>query len=116
MQNKLDQAASIFKNALTVAPDRTDLICNLADVFHTQGKPSQAVPLFERALALKPDQYKACNCLCNACFDLGDLARSIAWNQRTLAIKPDYGEALMNKSLLELLQGDYASGLSLIHI
>jgi len=110
LQNKLDQAASIFKNALTVAPDRTDLICNLADVFHTQGKPSQAVPLFERALALKPDQYKACNCLCNACFDLGDLARSIAWNQRTLAIKPDYGEALMNKSLLELLQGDYASG------
>ncbi len=110
LQNKLDLAAATYEHALTLAPDRTDLICNLADVFHTQGKPTQAVLLFERALALKPDQYKACNCLCNACFDLGDLARSIAWNQRTLAIAPDYGEALMNKSLLELLQGDYASG------
>jgi tetratricopeptide (TPR) repeat protein len=110
LQNKLDLAAATFEHALILAPDRADLVCNLADVFHTQGNPAQAVPLFERALALKPDQYKASNCLCNACFDLGDLARSIAWNQRTLAIKPDYAEALMNKALLELLQGDYASG------
>jgi tetratricopeptide (TPR) repeat protein len=110
LQNKLDLAAAIFERALALAPDRADLICNLADVFHTQGYPAQAVPLFERALALKPDQYKACNCLCNAFFDLGDLARSAAWNQRTLDLEPDYGEALMNKALLELLRGDYASG------
>ncbi len=110
LQNKLELAAATYEHALTLTPDRTDLICNLADVFHTQGKASQAVLLFERALALKPDQYKACNCLCNACFDLGNLTQSIAWNRRSLAIKPDYDEALMNKSLLELLEGDYAAG------
>ena len=109
-QYKLDQAVAINERALALAPDRADLLCNLGDVLHNQGKPALAVPLFERALALKPDTYKAANSLCNSCFDLGDLDASIGWNRRTLAIKPDDGEALMNKSLLELLQGDYASG------
>ncbi len=110
-QDKLGQAVASFERALALAPDRADLCCNLAEAFQAQGKLHQAVVLYKRSLALNPRHYKAGNCLCNLCFDLGDLAGSMAWNQRTLAIKPDYADALMNQSLLQLLQGDYGCGL-----
>jgi tetratricopeptide (TPR) repeat protein len=109
-QGKLDEAVNCFERALSLAPNNANFCCNLGDALHAQGKVEEAVVWYRRALALDPAHYKAANCLCNALFDLGDLAGAVAWSERALAIKPGYGDALMNRCLLQLLKGDYIAG------
>jgi tetratricopeptide (TPR) repeat protein len=109
-QGKLDEAVNCFERALGLVPDNANFRCNLGDALHTQGKVEEAVVWYKRTLALDPGHYKASNCLCSALFDLGDLAGAVACCERTLALKPGYGEALMNRCLLQLLQGDFVNG------
>jgi tetratricopeptide (TPR) repeat protein len=109
-QDKVDEAAECFRRALALTPNNADLNYNLGDTLHAQGKVAEAVGFFRRTMALNPVHFMACNCLCNAHYDLGDLPAAIAWCDRALTLKPDYGNALMNRCLLQLLQGDYANG------
>jgi len=109
-QGKLDEAVNCFERALSLAPNNANFRCNLGDALHAQGKIEEAVVWYKRTLALDSEHYRASNCLCNALSDLGDLAGAADWCERTLALKPGFGEALMNRCLLQLLRGDYAAG------
>ena len=110
VQNKLDEAVDCFRKALKLTPDNPDLCCNLGDALHVRGDLEEAVRWYMRTVELNPDHPKVLNCLCNAHFDLGNLPESVAWCDRALAQRPDFGDALMNRCLLQLLQGDYANG------
>jgi tetratricopeptide (TPR) repeat protein len=109
-QDKTEEALPCFERAVALAPENADLCCNLGDALHNLGRVTEAEVWYKRAVELNPQHHKSCNCLCNANFDLGRLEESLAWCERALALKPDFGDALMNRSLLLLLMGDYANG------
>jgi tetratricopeptide (TPR) repeat protein len=110
MQNRFDEAVDCFRRALKISPDNPDLCCNLGDALHMRGDLEEAVRWYMRTVELKPEHPKVLNCLCNVHFDLGNLPESVEWCNRALALRPDFGDALMNRSLLQLLQGDFANG------
>jgi len=107
---KLDQAVDSYRHAVALLPDHADLLCNLGDALHLLGRVDEAVSCYQRTISLNPNHAKAFNCLGNAFFDLGNLAESNAHCARAVELKPDFYDALMNVTLLQLLQGDYLAG------
>ena len=96
-QQRLDEAAQLYRRALALAPDRAQAWNNLACVLQTQGKRGEASACFARALALVPQLLDDFSGICATLQSLlPPLAQAMrradaAWPQR-LSIEEMFGE------------------------
>jgi tetratricopeptide (TPR) repeat protein len=109
-QGKLEEAAACYERSLAIKPDFAEAQNNLGFALHAQGKLDEAVACYERALAIKPDYADAQNNLGISLQAHGNLDEAVACYERALAIQPDYADAHWNRSLAQLLLGDFAAG------
>jgi Tfp pilus assembly protein PilF len=58
-QNKLDQAAQQYRQALTVVPDNYEAHNSLGNVLDKQGLPDEALKEYRLSLAIEPNQAQA---------------------------------------------------------
>jgi len=107
---RFDEAQACYARALTLKPDYADAHNNLGIVFRDQGKLDESAACHERALALKPDNSEAYNNLGNTRRSQRRLEESLRSYEQALVLNPDNIEPKWNRSLVELLAGDFAAG------
>jgi tetratricopeptide (TPR) repeat protein len=107
---RFDEARECHERALALKPDYADAHNNLGIVLRDQGKMDESVACHERALALTPDNSEAYNNLGNTRRSQGKLGDSLRSYAQALTLNPDNVEAKWNRSLVELLSGDFTAG------
>lgn len=109
-QGKFDDARISLLQALTLRPDSAQALNNLGSVLEDQGKLDEAVIHFRRAIAVLPTYVEAHNNLGNVLRKQAQYTEARQSYDQALALRPGYVEALWNRSLLELLLGNYSEG------
>ena len=109
-QGKLDEAALCYRRTLEIDPGFAKAHHNLGNVSQDEGRWEEAVAHYGRALSLDPDRAESHSSLGNALYFLGRLDEAMEHLERAVAIKPDYAAGHFNKSLADLLSGNYAEG------
>src|SRR3569833_72159 len=122
-QSRIDEAIDAHRAAVDAEPTYADGYNSLGAALHSSGRNPEAVEMLTRALDLKPDNIEALINRGIAYQDLGrhdearaDLDRAVAlssplvYKPADLIEHPAYVKARYNRSLLDLLQGDYENG------
>jgi len=109
-QGSLEEAASAYSRALTLKPEYTEARFNLSNVAWKRGHFQAAIEGYRRVLEGNPDHLEThCN-LGSVLHDQGNFEAALVCYERALEIQPDVAYAAWNRSLLQLLQGDFNSG------
>jgi tetratricopeptide (TPR) repeat protein len=111
-QGQLDEAIACFRRAVESKPDFADGYASLGLALQEQGKLDEAVACCRRALELCPGHADAWNHLGLALQEQGKLGEAIACFDRAVEAKPRHANAHWNRSLVQLLQGDFQRGWS----
>jgi tetratricopeptide (TPR) repeat protein/SAM-dependent methyltransferase len=110
-QGKIKQASACFEQALADNPEYADPHTNLGNMLKIDGKLDAAAACHERALAITPDYALACNNLGTIRELQGRNDEAIALYERAVAQMPNYPDAQWNRAIMQLLYGDFSSGL-----
>jgi len=76
-QNRLDEAATAYQQALALRPDSIDAVAALAGTRMRQGRAAEAAPLFERVVAARPDDVTAWKALLRTIHDSDGAAAAL---------------------------------------
>jgi tetratricopeptide (TPR) repeat protein len=109
-QEKLDQAAQVYRRILGMLPAMAEIYSNLAFVYERQGRLEEALAAGLRAVELKPLYAEGHNNLgvaYRAVHQLSDARRCFA---RAAEIRPEFALAQFNLGTIELMHGDYRTG------
>ena len=109
-QGNFEDARLSLQQALTLRPNSAEAQNNLGSVFEDEGKLDEASVHFRRAIALQPSYVEAHNNLGNVLRKQVHYTEARHSYNQALALRPGYVEALWNRSLLELLLGNYPEG------
>lgn len=109
-QNRPDEAVAACQRALGLKPGFAEAYNSLGNALTAQNKLDEAVAACQRSLELKPEYPEAYVNLGNAIYYQGKLDAAIEYYKRAQALKPEYAEAHCNRSLVQLLQGNFAEG------
>ncbi|MGB7983925.1 MAG: tetratricopeptide repeat protein [Terracidiphilus sp.] len=109
-QGSLEEAVNAYRRALEQRPEYAEARFNLGNVDWKRGNLQAAVESYRRVLAAHPNHVEAhCN-LGSILHDQGSFDAARLCYERALEIQPDSAYAAWNRSLLQLLHGDFASG------
>src|SRR5262249_54262453 len=109
-QEKLDQAAQVYRRILGILPGMAEIYSNLAFVYERQGRLEDALAAGLRAVELKPAYAEGHNNLgvaYRALHQLGEARRCFA---RAVEILPEFALAQFNLGTIDLMQGNYRAG------
>jgi len=95
-QNRLDEAAARYRQALACKPDSVEALFNLGNISQQQCRLDDAIACYRRALAVMPAHAEAHNNLGVTLLALGSLDEAIACFEQALASRPGYAEAYNN--------------------
>jgi tetratricopeptide (TPR) repeat protein len=109
-QGKLDETVACYEQALKLRPDYAEARTNLGSALRDKGLLDEAVACYQQALRLKPNHAEAHNNLGNALRYQGKLDEALASFERALQAQPDFADGHWNRSLIWLLQGNFAQG------
>ncbi|HVX16307.1 MAG TPA: tetratricopeptide repeat protein [Pirellulales bacterium] len=109
-RGQLDEAVTCYQRALELRPDYSKAHVNLGVAFIGRGEPEAAIKHLKRGVELQSDFAEAFNSLGAAVSVLRRFDEAHGYYARALELKPDYADAHWNRSLLWLLQGDFARG------
>jgi tetratricopeptide (TPR) repeat protein len=104
------EALTCYDAALALKPDAAEIHNNRGNALLDLNRPDEALASFDRALALRPGYTEALVNRANALRDLNRSQEATASCDAALAINPELAEAHWNKSLEQLLLGDFAQG------
>jgi tetratricopeptide (TPR) repeat protein len=104
------EALTCYDAALAVKPDAPEIHNNRGNALLDLNRPDEALASFDHALTLRPGYTEALVNRANALHDLNHSQEAIESCEAALAINPELAEAHWNKSLEQLLRGDFAQG------
>jgi len=94
--DRLDEALSSIRAAVTLKPDFADAHYNLGNTFASLGRSPEAIASFREALELDPNHLLAAYNLGNILRDRGDLEGAADAFRAALGARSDYAEARHN--------------------
>ena len=97
--------------AIEYRPDYSEAYSNMANILRESGKLIEARKAAIKAIELKPSNANAYSNLGIILNDFGKLDEAESSLYKAIKYKPDYADAYFNLSLIELLKGNYESGL-----
>jgi tetratricopeptide (TPR) repeat protein len=103
-------AIACHERALALRPQWAEAHNNLGVAFKAQGRLEEAGRCYQRALAARPHHPGALNNLGYVFQAQNKLEDAMHYYQQALGQDQNYFEALWNRALVELLQGDYEAG------
>lgn len=112
-QGKLDDANACLRKAIGLKPDFAEAHAYLGAILRNQGRHDEAMDSLNKALALRPDFPEAYNNLASTLIALGRPQVAEEQFRRALRLRPDSAELKFGYSQVQLLLGDYESGLEL---
>ena len=107
----LEQAELSTRKAIELNPNFADAYSNLGGILRDLGNLEQAELSTRKAIELNPDFAIAHSNLGNVLRDIGNLQEAENSYRKAIELNPDFADAHSNLSHLELLKGDYQSGL-----
>lgn len=99
-RQRLDAAEALYRQALTLVPDRPSVLVNLAAVLAANKRFVESAALCERALAVEPGNSGAIANLATCRHALGDGAGALELVERALAMQPDDPELHSNRAVI----------------
>ncbi len=108
---KSREAERSFRKAIDINPSLAGAYSNLGNVLNDLGNLKEAELNTRKAIDLDPDSHTALSNLGSTLIDLGKLNEAEIALRKAIKIKPSFAEAYFNLSFIELLKGDYKSGL-----
>jgi tetratricopeptide (TPR) repeat protein len=107
---RFPEALANCTRALDLAPGHPDIANNVGLVLQRLARNAEALGYFDRAIALNPKFALAFNHRGTSLSELRRFDEALASFASAIAIDPDYSDAHWNRSLLQLLLGDFAAG------
>ena len=98
--DKLDQAETVFREILKIAPDHPGALHFLGVIARQCGKLESAVNLIKKAIKFSPTYHTAHNNLGQTYRDIGDSEKAKEAFNRAIEENPDYALAHFNLSLI----------------
>ena len=108
---QLKDAEVSTRKAIELKPNFAIAHSNLGSILKDLGKLKDAEISHLKAIELKPNFANAHYSLGNTLRDLGKLKDAEISYRKAIELKPNYAKAYFNLSLIELLKGNYQSGL-----
>jgi tetratricopeptide (TPR) repeat protein len=105
-----DDAAACYRQALQLKPEFLDALSNLGLIHKSQGQLAEAIQCLREAVRLDPTGANGLVNLGIALKEQGELAEAGVCYEEALRLCPDHALTCWNRSLLRLLQGDFAGG------
>lgn len=109
-QERLDEAEPCYRRAIEHRHAYPEAHNNLGTVLKSRGENDAALACYETALKQKPEYAEAYNNLGNLRRDLNENDEALRCYNEALRLRPDYPDAAFHRSLIWLLQGDFARG------
>ena len=106
-----NEAELSARKAIKLQPDFANANYNLGKILIDLGKFKEAELYSRKAIELKPDFAEAHYNLGNTLKDLGKYKEAELSQSQAIKLKPNFADAHFNLSLIELVQGNYQSGL-----
>ncbi len=107
----LTEAEKNIRKAIEIKPDFSIAYLNLSVILQYLGKSQEAEGLLRKAIELKPELAELHSNLGIILTDLGQLKEAELSLRKAIELNPGYADAYFNLSYLELLNGNYQSGL-----
>jgi tetratricopeptide (TPR) repeat protein len=104
-QGKLDEAVSLFREALKINPEFKEAYNNLGIALLSQGKLDEAISQFREALKINPEYVNARYNLGTLLANQGKLDEAMSHFREALRLNPKFVEAYNNLGLLLASQG-----------
>ena len=109
-QDRADEAASVFQEALAISPDDPEIAINLGNTLAILNRPEDAIAWFERAIARKPDDADAYANLGHTQRQLGRNDAAIAAYDRAIALDTAHRDARFGRATALLATGRFTEG------
>lgn len=109
--DRLDAAATAYREAIALRPDYPEAYCNLGNTLTRQGKTDEAVAAFRQAIALRPDYALAYFNLGYALEERQTFTEAIEAYQQATTYRPNYAEAHCNLGLVFYRLGRFAEAI-----
>jgi tetratricopeptide (TPR) repeat protein len=107
---QFEQALVVLQELYRKQPDRFDVLTCLVAVLHAMHRPAEALDYGRKARALNGNDVELLTALGIVLRDLGRLDEALESFAAALALQPDSVVALWHRSLVYLLQHDFARG------
>jgi tetratricopeptide (TPR) repeat protein len=107
---RFDDALASYDRALALRPDYAGALYNRGIALYQLDRFDEALASYDRALAVRPNYAEALRNRGNTLHELQRFNEALASYNRALALRPDHAGAHVNKSVLQLLNGDFAAG------
>ena len=107
---RLDEALASYDKAISIKPDYAEAYSNRGIALQELKRLDEALVSYDKAIRIKPDYAEAYSNRGNTLKELKHLDEALASYDKAISIKPDYAEAYCNKSLVLLLDGQFAQG------
>jgi predicted TPR repeat methyltransferase len=92
----LEEAETVYRRILEIAPDQPDALHFLGVLSHRRGRSESAIELIERSIAIDPSQPDRYNNLGNVFIELGRLPEATHALERAIALQPAHADAYNN--------------------
>jgi predicted O-linked N-acetylglucosamine transferase (SPINDLY family) len=112
MQDRLDEAASAYGEAVALRPDYAEAIFNLGIVLHQKRELDAAEAAYRRVISLNPAIAVGHNNLGTVLKDQGLLDQALAAFAKAIALQPDYAEASYNRATVLQQQARFDEALA----
>lgn len=96
MVGDVEKAFSLWRHALTMAPDYADACCNMANVLRDCTRFAEAEAYYRQTLSMHPGHIEASNNLGVMLQGLGRFAEAEAMYLQVIALRPDIANAYFN--------------------
>ncbi len=108
---ELKEAELSTRKAIELNPINANAYLNLGIILKNLGELKEAELSLRKAIELNPDFAQAHSNLGNIFGDLGKLKEAELSLRKAIKLNPDFADAYYNLSFIELLKGNYQSGL-----
>jgi predicted TPR repeat methyltransferase len=92
----LEEAETVYRRILEIAPDQPDALHFLGVLSHRRGRSEAAIELIERSIAIDPSQPDRYNNLGNVLIELGRLPEATDALEKAIALQPAHADAYNN--------------------
>jgi tetratricopeptide (TPR) repeat protein len=108
--DRLDEALADNQRALELDPANTDIHNGMGATLEAMGRIEEALSWYGRALKLQPNSARALGKIGGALVQLGSFDEAAAVYERAVAIDPKDRDVVWNRTVLQLLTGDFEAG------
>ena len=109
--DNLKEAELFTRKAIELKPNFAEAYANLGNILRDLDNLKEAELFTRKAIEMKPDYPQAYFNLGLILRDFGHIQEAELFTRKAIQLKPDYPEAYFNLSWIQLLRGEYQSGL-----